>query len=386
MTMSRCLPADGGSEMDTRPFLGLAPNWYPDAADRELIRYWDGTQVVAEMHWDGSQWVDWWQASDGEFYPPELHPSATQADPASAPETIGHIVAASTEADSTPSTPLRRRRHGKVFALSAVGVAALLVVSLVVGLGGQKNAEATVLGAVNSTLADRTAHVSLTMTADAGGVSNLNATGTGGIDFSQNAMQMDFSMEVSGQSLDLQADYLGGTIYESIPQIGQIEPGKSWVSMDLSSLKSASGNSASSSLSVQGNPAEMLRMLAEHGNTVVSIGGSTVDGTAVQGYGVTVSAAKIRSELASSILPDWMRTEMANIGISGINYMVYIDGQGLLRRITISMHMAAGGTPVSLTESLDLSDYGTSVSVSAPPADQVVSFQQFIQDAQQATG
>ncbi len=257
-----------------------------------------------------------------------------------------------------------------------------LVVGLVVGVGGAQSAEATVLNAVNSSLADKTASISLTMNASDNGTT-INAAGTGGIDFTQNALQLDLSMNADGQSLDLQADYLGGTIYESIPQIGEIAPGKSWVSLDLSSITSAAGTGASGSLSIQGNPAEMLRMLSENGNVVEPIGASMVEGVPVQGYSVTISATKIRSELTK--LPAWMQSEMSNVGISGMHYKVYIDGEGQLRSIAISLQMTADAKSVILSESLDFSDYGAPVSVSAPPADQTVSLQQLLRDARQAS-
>jgi hypothetical protein len=232
-------------------------------------------------------------------------------------------------------------------------------------------------------MADKTAKISFTMDVGGGGMT-VNASGTGGIDFSQNAMQLDLSMDAQGQSLELQMEYLGGMIYESLPQIAEVEPGKSWVSMDLSSMTSASGSGASGSLSAQGNPAEMLRMLSQRGNTVTPIGASTVNGVAVQGYAVTISADKIRSEL--NTVPDWLRSAASAVGFKSIDYKVYIDDQGLLRRTTISMGMTAEGTAVTMDESLDFSDYGSSVNVSAPPADQVISLQQFAQDAQQTAG
>ncbi len=71
--------------MDIRPFLGLAANWYQDGVDEGIVRYWDGSQVTAEVRWDGSQCVGWWQASDGEFYPPELHPSSLPTPPVPVP-------------------------------------------------------------------------------------------------------------------------------------------------------------------------------------------------------------------------------------------------------------------------------------------------------------
>jgi Protein of unknown function (DUF2510) len=35
-----------------------APGWFPDATDRNVERYWDGTTWTRRRHFDGATWVE----------------------------------------------------------------------------------------------------------------------------------------------------------------------------------------------------------------------------------------------------------------------------------------------------------------------------------------
>ncbi len=266
------------------------------------------------------------------------------------------------------------------------GLAALVVVAAVAGVlvvvSGGKSAEAAVIDSVNSTLADRTAHVGMNVTVHSPS-SNVTESGTGGIDFSQNALQLQFNVDEAGQKIPLTALYIGGSVYESIAGLDQLVPGKSWISIDLSSL--ATSSQSSSAFGTGSNPTAMLRLLAEQGNTVVPLGPSSIDGTAVQGYSVTLNVQRIKSQLANANLPSWMTSALSQVDIESVTNNVYIDGNGLLRRYSVSLteNVTSAGK-ITLDESLDFSDYGAAVTVSAPPAAQVMTFEQFLQAAEAA--
>jgi hypothetical protein len=114
---------------------------------------------------------------------------------------------------------------------------------------------------------------------------------------------------------------------------------------------------------------------------VTPLGGSTVDGTAAHGYAVTISRSEIQSALANANLPDWIRQSVSKVNIGDAGIKVYIDDEGLLRRMSMAMHVSAGSTDVTVRGSLTFSDYGSTVNVRVPPVDQVISYQQFVQDA-----
>ncbi|HXY42911.1 MAG TPA: hypothetical protein VEH29_01870 [Acidimicrobiales bacterium] len=383
---------------------------------------------------DVSQGPGWWQASDYKWYPPESHPDAassvslkeaettlpptTETSPSSAagvapaagwvspaPETDAWIrdlqLLASPSAapppslaaddDFTlhvnPSAPPRRRRRGLATALAAVGGATLLAASLVIALGGgaKADAQAAVLKAVNSTLTGRTADVTLSLTGTVGS-SAITSSGSGSIDFTQNAMQMDMLLESAGQQETVNEIYVGGTIYEAVPGMERVTPGKSWISLDMAAIAHAGGNGSTDGLASETDPTTMLRLLSEEGNSVVALGPSTVDGTAVQGFSVSVSPSKLRSDLAAANLPSWMRQALSYLNFEALNFKVYVDGQGLLQSESVSTSLSVGSTSMSLAETLEFSDYGTPVTVAAPPASEVISLQQFLQDAEANSG
>jgi len=278
-------------------------------------------------------------------------------------------------------TLTRRPRRRLASAMAAlVVVAAVGTVIVVIGAG--KSAQAAVIDSVNSTIADRTAHVRMNLTEHSPKF-NVTGTGTGGIDFSQNALELKMTIDAAGQQVPVTGLYVGGSVYESIAGLDQLVPGKSWISIDLGSL--ATSSQSSNAFGTGSNPTAMLRLLAVQGNTVVPLGSSTIDGTPVQGYSVKLNASNIESQLAHANLPAWITSALSKVDIESVTNKVFIDSSGLLRRYSMSMaETVASAGQVDLDESLDFSDYGTSVTVSAPPAGEVISFDQFLQAAEAA--
>jgi hypothetical protein len=282
-----------------------------------------------------------------------------------------------------PPQPVRARRPRRsLLALVGAAAVAVVVVALLVVGGGGGNAGAVVVNAVNSTLGDKTAAITMEMHGSAGG-QDVDLSGSGAVDFTSNAMKLGMTVPADGQQIQVQVIYVGNTVYVAVPGLGQLAPGKSWLSVDLSSVSPSAAAGSTGGLGAGGNPAAMLRLLAERGNTVKPLGASTLDGVSVQGYSVSVGQSALQSELASGDVPSWMRQAMSNVNLGALDFDVFVDGQGRLRRESMSMQMSAGSVPVSFTMALDFSDYGSPVDVSAPPAGQVLDMQQFLQQAPQ---
>jgi hypothetical protein len=361
---------------------------------------------------DMSQGPGWWIASDGKWYPPHLHPSvrATETPHAESPGTAATPTGAAYSGsgagpfvtsdpvnrfpgtpglaypDGTPPASETPKKHSRRPVAAAMGIVVviLLVVGGVVAFGHTQSASATVINAVNSTVSNGTAHVTLSLTGQAAGT-NVDAAGTGSIDFTNNALALQVKAGVDGQQEPINEIYLGGVIYESVPGISTIAPGKSWISIDLSARQSADAQNPSTE-GLGNDPDVMLKMLAQQGNTVVPLGPSTVDGVAVNGYSVTVNTASVAQQLKKANLPAWMQESVAGLKVHDLSLKVFIDNSGLLRsfetQITESTTTAGS---VTVDETLGFSDYGTPVSVTAPPASEVESFQQLLQSAGSGT-
>ena len=66
-----------------------------------------------------------------------------------------------------------------------------------------------------------------------------------------------------------------------------------------------------------------------------------------------------------------VRKALQQLGTKGIPADVWVDSNGLLRResVSVAFGQALQGATMSMT--MNLHDFGTTVSVSAPPADEV---------------
>ena len=259
-------------------------------------------------------------------------------------------------------------------------VVLLVIAGAVTIFGSSESASAKVADAVTTSLHDGTAHLTVTLAGSTAGT-DVTGTGSGSIDFPTNALQLNLTVAADGQQEPIDAIYQGGVIYESLPGLGQIAPGKTWLSIDLSALQKAETQDPSSG-SLGSNPAVMLQMLAQQGNTVIPLGPSTVDGTAVDGYSVVVDRARAEAQIKKANLPPWMEQALAGLKVNDLRFKVYIDQSGLLRSMVSQVSESSGAAGnVNFDETLDFSDYGTPVTVTTPPASQVESFEQLLQAA-----
>jgi hypothetical protein len=284
-----------------------------------------------------------------------------------------------------PPAPRATRSRRGIAVAAALVVVVGAAVGVVVFATGTNSAEAAVLDAVTSTLADKTAAVHIDTTVHSPSI-DTTVSGTGDVDFTQDALDLNLTVDQGGNQIPVQTLYLGGTVYEDLPGLSQLLPGKSWLSIDLGSPGLANRDTPGG-LSSAGNPTALLKLLETQGNTVTALGSSTVDGVSVQGYKVVLDPAAVKAEIAQDHLPAWISSVVSQLNLGAMSEDVYIDGSGMLRRFSTSVteSEASVGT-ISVQETLDFSDYGTSFTVSPPPASAVVDFSQFLQAAEASLG
>jgi hypothetical protein len=320
-----------------------------------------------------SEWVPHSSQPDPEWYPPPA--AEPQWYPPPQPYSVGPDAAGNPGFRQSAG---RSARRGRLFLVVAMAAAAglIAVVLAVVAPGGTRSAQAAVIASVNNAVASKTAHTSLTLNINSG---QMTGTGSGALDFTDGAMDMTMDMSSVEQGLTIRLIYLGGKIFEQLPQISQLYPGKSWLSLDLSGLSNASGGAGA--LNLGGNPAAMLRLLTQEGATVTPVGNSDVNGIPVKGYAVSIDSAFIQKQMSAANVPAWIRQAMSKVSFQDAVQTVFIDSSGKLVRDAVHMVISvpsAHQPSVTVDETLDLSDYGVPVSISAPPASQVVDFQQFL--------
>jgi len=311
----------------------------------------------------------------------------TAASPAVTGPTTLHVAA--------PTAAPKKRGRG--LAIGAVAVTLVAAVGIIVGVSAGSHSAAppaapapkatanqAVLTAIDSTLGAKTADLHLSMVLTVPGKAQITATGDGSIDFTSNAAQMTvgYGGEQGLDNVRLTERFVGGSAYMSVSELSTIVPGKTWIAIPVGGSTLAPGSS---------NPASMLQVLQAEGDIVTPLGASVVNGTSVEGYHVVVSEAALSKRLAQENLPRGLeqaaQAAKGMFGPGGLSMTVYVsDANHLLVRLVMDLHLSLAGVSASGTVTEDTSDFGVPVSVTAPPADQVASFQQFTQAMANLTG
>jgi hypothetical protein len=235
-----------------------------------------------------------------------------------------------------------------------------------------------IAAAFTKTSAAKSARLALTYQVTSGTATsasgvNERATGSGVINFV--GKQADLTViGPTGQSIE---ERLIGTVaYVKLPsQLAHTYPqlhGKTWLSQKIAnnsaSLGFGSGGSDAS------DPTSILRLVSIVSDRVDKIGTESVRGTPTTHYRATVSFAKAAAK--QGLPRAQIQAVEKAIGTATFPVDLWIDDQGVARRMQFRFPLpkatssAAAGQSGHVTETLELFDFGTPVSVAAPPASQ----------------
>jgi hypothetical protein len=286
-----------------------------------------------------------------------------------------------------PATSLTTTHRGRAWLL--VGAAVVIFAGAgaaayeLSGYNGSDTGSA-LSAAVTTSLHSRSADIALSMTIGASG-QGLTIAGIGDTSFATSATNLTLTYSAGGQPLTERAVIDGSTAYYDLgPVVGDVVPGKTWVSIDTG--KDVSGTSGVGAGGIFSDPTAMLSVLQAEGTAVHALGSSSIDGVPVQGYSIRLGPAGIAKTIASEHVPAYMRTEVASVHYSRLSYDVYVDSASHLKQIRTTGAFSVAGQGATITSTMEFSNYGTPVSAQPPPASQVVPIQQFDQVAKQDTG
>jgi hypothetical protein len=140
--------------------------------------------------------------------------------------------------------------------------------------------------------------------------------------------------------------------------------GKSWLEINLSSLKSAAGGlgSLASTYSGFSKPGSYLKYLAAAGN-IKKVGSATINGIATTEYTADIDISKVAG--LGAVAKDLPASEPVSI---------WIDGNNLVRQITIDASSSTGSTAaaVSSDTTLDFLSYGPQATPAIPSASETL--------------
>jgi hypothetical protein len=164
-------------------------------------------------------------------------------------------------------------------------------------------------------------------------------------------------------------------IYANAPALSAMIPGgASWVRIDLETLGKSFGVDLNQLLG-QGaqNPGDALDLLKAVGS-VQAVSTDPIPGTTH--YVAQIDPAKVAGQVATDIggtLGQKIESAVASAPgtAAPVPVDVWIDGNGLVRRVVLDLSGTHDGETGSLHLQLDITDYGTAVNVTAPPSSDV---------------
>ena len=205
---------------------------------------------------------------------------------------------------------------------------------------------------------------------------------TGGYVGDRMAMEMDLGSALSGlaeatgetipkgleEPLQMVVD--GGTAYLRIPMLDGLTGVSGWLSATPEELEAAGGSLGVSE--VTGDPSQLLDMLRGVADDVESVGSEDVRGVATTHYHATVDLDRALEE-APPAQRDQIRAQLEALDaeLGAIPVDVWVDGDGLARRLVVDLGAAAAsaiGPGGTATMTVELFDYGEDVPIDVPDA------------------
>ncbi|AGS73066.1 hypothetical protein [Streptomyces collinus] len=222
-----------------------------------------------------------------------------------------------------------------------------------------------VQNAYRATLAARTARMTVTSKVVAEG-QTLTGHGSGVADLEHGASRFD----LTSQGTTIEQRVVDGAVYQKPTgaRRGAVPGGRTWLKIDLARL----GGTGPAGRSRPTDPMEPVRYLKDAGRAhVTRVGGQTLDGTRTTHYRVAVPVSVLARGDAGQ--EQELRRQL---GTDRLPVEVWLDGRGRLRqeRVLLTLHPLKqrtpghGNTRVTSTTEVRLTDFGTEVKVTAPPA------------------
>ena len=237
--------------------------------------------------------------------------------------------------------------------------------------------------AVASTSSAKSFTFTYSMTVSVAGES-LTMSGDGSSDLEHKlvAMKLHFDGVTAGASAQADAAFVldsshGLVEYLHISSLdGHLPAGKSWVKVDVGAIGKKAGIDVSQlQQGDSADPAKMFSFLRQSADPIV-VGHETVGGVATTHYRATVDLRRLVAAEADATTRANMQRAIELSGVSSYPAEAWIDGDGYLRRMRITIPQACRTrrTPsvATMTMTEELSNFGTDVRIAVPPDASVV--------------
>jgi LppX_LprAFG lipoprotein len=208
------------------------------------------------------------------------------------------------------------------------------------------------------TLAEGSSRVALDATITGAGGDEQSFSADGAFDFEEEAGRFEFSID-GGEGELL---YAGDVVYARLPA-GMLPIGDTWVKVDLETL-GASVDFAQLAQAGSATPAQYLRWLRA-AKDVELVGDEEVRGVPTTHHRGVIDVNRLIEEQ-----PD-LRRSLQALDLDEVPTDVWIDEEGLIRRVTQEYELGSAEAKTSTTVTMELYDFGVEVNAEAPGPEEV---------------
>ncbi len=229
------------------------------------------------------------------------------------------------------------------------------------GGGGAEGVNALAAAAEKATDAGSSA-MTMSMSVDVGG-QGFSLEGEGAFDFEKHVGEMTMTMEGDGlpQAVEVEIIIVDEYAYMKMPP--ELAPGGGWFRTEVASSAGAGANQLGQ------DPSQYLDFLrgASEGE-IEELGTEEIDGVSTTHYEAELQIDKILEQAPDQEAADELKEQLDAFGgeIDAIPADVWIDDDGLPRRMKMTMSVEAGGQTADVDITVDLFDYGLEVDVKPP--------------------
>jgi len=160
----------------------------------------------------------------------------------------------------------------------------------------------------------------------------------------------------------------GLIMYMRSPLFDKVVPTGKWVKMDVAKLAKKQGMDLGALMNAnQADPSQSLRMLMASSGARVT-GAERIRGVDTTRYAFNIDFKKLAHDNKA------LRQLTERAGTVSAPAEAWIDRQGRVRRLSVTMTMGAAqlGTPMTMSITEDLYDFGERTPIAAPPESLVV--------------
>jgi hypothetical protein len=241
--------------------------------------------------------------------------------------------------------------------------------------GGETADPAVIADAAGQTAAAGSAKVKTNVRVTDPGRGQIRYAGNGVFDFEQRKGQMALRLLEGDEGAfgdRSKAVFVDTSAYYQLPP-GALGGGKTWIRLDLQNIGEVTGVDLGPLVQgSQADPSQYLLWLSAIGPGVTRIGEEEVRGVPTTRYRAVVDLNLLESQAPPGKEAEWaayVQSLRDRLGLDFIPVEVWVDEEGLIRRLHHEYGFAAEGTSAIVTT--ELFDFGTPVNAKAPPAGQV---------------